>query len=275
MLVCNVKSVSEDWVNCQNGGLAKGRLSRDLICETALKAIDEVGLEEVSMRMLASALGVKASSLYYHFGSRDELMTEVAEFLYRRLGQPPSGDDWAEQVKGTFVQLRDFIQVHPNAAPLLVRDLARSPVAKKRANVLLKLVCRTGMDPVASATLLSNLVALLVGHTLLALWMKEETGATAEVGGGHAGDGDVSRVWVHRLFPADYADLVDSETTPVADEWSSEELATGVGRSTPQRTVEGLAAASVMSSPPAQWPGESVFSSGLDALISGFALNRD
>ena len=109
---------------------AKGRLTRDLICEAALEAIDEAGLESVSMRMLANALGVKASSLYYHFGSKDQLMTGVAEFLYRKLGRPPGGGDWADQVKGTFVQLRDFIQAHPNAAPLLVRDLACSPVAK-------------------------------------------------------------------------------------------------------------------------------------------------
>ena len=138
-----------------NGG-TQGRLTRDLICEAALGAIDEAGLESVSMRMLAGSLGVKASSLYHHFGSKDELMTGVAEFLYRKLGRPPDGGDWADQVKGTFVQLRDFIQAHPNAAPLLVRDLACSPVAEKRASVLLRIVCRAGVDPITSASLVAT-----------------------------------------------------------------------------------------------------------------------
>ena len=117
----------------RDGKVGEGRepLNRDRICEAALEVIDEVGLESVSMRILASALGVKAGSLYYYYESKDELMAGVAEFLYRKLGRPPSGGDWGDQMKGTFVQLRDFIETHPNATPLLVRDLAYSPVAKK------------------------------------------------------------------------------------------------------------------------------------------------
>jgi len=157
-------------VNGADGVVTRVRLSRELICETALEAIDEVGLEAVSMRMLAGALGVKASSLYHHFTSKDELMEGVAQFMYQKLGQPPEGADWVDQVKGTLMHARHFVQVHPNAAPLLVRDLARASSTRNQAGTLLPLVGGAGADPVAGAGLLSNLVALLVGHSYLSLW---------------------------------------------------------------------------------------------------------
>ena len=96
-----------------NGLGVKERLTRDRICEVALEAIDEAGLESLSMRMLASALGVKASSLYYHFENKEGLLTGVAENLYRKLARPPSGGDWAEQAKGTFIQLWGFVASSP------------------------------------------------------------------------------------------------------------------------------------------------------------------
>jgi TetR/AcrR family transcriptional regulator, tetracycline repressor protein len=264
---------SEDGVHNGDGGIVKMRLSRDLICEAALEAIDEVGLEAVSMRMVAGSLGVKASSLYHHFKSRDELMTGVAEFLYRQLGQPPSGEGWADQVKGTFGQLRDFMQVHPNAAPLLVRDLARSSVANKRANVLLGLVCRAGVDHATSADLLSNLVALLVGHTLLALWVQEETSGGAD--GPYGESNDISGVWARKLFPEEAPDLSDSEISPLADCWSGEPLRAGACVSTLKRTVAGSVVASVGCGSSEQPSADSAFSAGLDALVSGFASNGD
>jgi AcrR family transcriptional regulator len=224
-----------DSGNGGNGGAVKGRLSRDRICEAAIEAIDEVGLEAVSMRMLAETLGVKASSLYYHFASKDELMSGVAEYLYRELGQPPSGESWADKVKGTFIQLRDFIQMHPNAAPLLIRDLARSSVARQRAGVLLRLVGEEGIDSETSVHLLRNLVALLVGHTLLDLWLAEETGNTLE--GGPA-EGDAEDAWVRDLWEPGRAGFFDDE---------------------PQPNEDGDA------------DGHGAYEVGLDALISGFA----
>jgi AcrR family transcriptional regulator len=178
-------------VEPQNGGPAKGPLSRDLICRTAIEVIDEVGLDAVSMRMLAGALGVKASSLYYHFGSKEELLAGVAEFLYGELGQVPSAEDWADQVKGTFLQLRDFIRVHPHAAPLLLRDLARSSIPRQRTEVQLRLARRAGMSTETTAHLLSNLVALLVGHSLLELWADEESDDRADGSDGAEREGEL------------------------------------------------------------------------------------
>ncbi len=234
-----VKSSCEEGWGTVDNGRVKEPLSRDRICEVALEAIDESGIESVSMRMLAGSLGVKASSLYYHFESKDDLMMGVAEFLYRELGRPPSDGDWADQLKGTFIQLQDFVQMHPNAAPLLVRGLADSPIAKRRADALLRTICRGGLDPASSATLISNLVALLVGHSLLAVWVEQETETSSGDGYGDGHDPRDRRVWINRLF------------RPEASE------SDGLDKAAPLPSVD--------------LPSDGVFLAGLDALIRGFA----
>lgn len=225
----------------QNGNRAKGRLTRNLICEAALDVIDQSGLEGFSMRSLAGRLGVKASSLYYHFASKEELLTGVAEFLFRKLGRLPDGDHWTDRVKGTFVQLHGFVQAHPNAAPLLLRDLPYSAVAKKRANVLLRIVEHAGLDPITSSCLVSNLVALLVGHTLLAAWIEKEVGSSVtfedQEGGGRVAG------WVHKVVPVEPSDQAGSDSLdPTA------------------RTKVG----------PEYLLSDASYLAGLDALITGF-----
>jgi TetR/AcrR family tetracycline transcriptional repressor len=53
-------------------------LDRDRIVQTALRLLDEVGLEALSLRRLASDLDVHASALYWHFRNKQELLDEMA-----------------------------------------------------------------------------------------------------------------------------------------------------------------------------------------------------
>ncbi|HUX14300.1 MAG TPA: helix-turn-helix domain-containing protein [Spirochaetia bacterium] len=51
--------------------------NRDAIFRTALRLFSGHGYENVSMRQIASAVGIKASSIYNHFSSKAELLDEV------------------------------------------------------------------------------------------------------------------------------------------------------------------------------------------------------
>jgi TetR/AcrR family tetracycline transcriptional repressor len=53
-------------------------LNRDRIVQSALRLLDEVGLEALSLRRLASDLDVHASALYWHFRNKQELLDEMA-----------------------------------------------------------------------------------------------------------------------------------------------------------------------------------------------------
>ncbi|MEU9107068.1 TetR/AcrR family transcriptional regulator [Streptomyces xanthophaeus] len=63
----------------------KPLLSRALIVEAARALVDAEGLEAVSTRRLAAALGVSGPSLYNHFRTKDEILDAVADSVSERV----------------------------------------------------------------------------------------------------------------------------------------------------------------------------------------------
>ena len=57
---------------------ARAPLSRDVVLTAAVALADERGLEGVSMRHLADALGVVPMALYKHVANQDDLHRRIA-----------------------------------------------------------------------------------------------------------------------------------------------------------------------------------------------------
>ncbi|MET9069093.1 TetR/AcrR family transcriptional regulator [Streptosporangium sandarakinum] len=59
--------------------------TRTRIQETALRLFTEQGYEATSLREIAEALGVTKAALYYHFKSKEEIVTSLVEDRIRTL----------------------------------------------------------------------------------------------------------------------------------------------------------------------------------------------
>src|SRR5580700_1050691 len=53
-------------------------LDRERVVRTALRLLDKVGLDGLTLRKLASELHVQAPALYWHFKNKQELLDEMA-----------------------------------------------------------------------------------------------------------------------------------------------------------------------------------------------------
>ena len=60
-------------------------LDRAVVVTAALAILNDVGLEGLSLRRLATVLGVKAPALYWHFKDKQELLDEVATAMLGEL----------------------------------------------------------------------------------------------------------------------------------------------------------------------------------------------
>lgn len=58
---------------------AKADATRDRILREAARLFRDQGYAAVSLRGLAAAAGMKAGSLYYHFGSKEEIVAEILD----------------------------------------------------------------------------------------------------------------------------------------------------------------------------------------------------
>ncbi|MFF4455434.1 TetR/AcrR family transcriptional regulator [Streptomyces goshikiensis] len=150
---------------CRMARPRKPLLSRDLIVEAAGTLVDAEGLEAVSTRRLAAALGVSGPSLYNHFRTMDEILDAVADAVSARvdLSMFDEGDgrgwraalhDWAHSYRGA-------LSDHPNIVPVLARGPGRRPAALRVADAVFGAMTAAGWPP-AQATRIGALMRYFI-----------------------------------------------------------------------------------------------------------------
>ena len=88
-------------------------LTRARIVDAAAAVADEAGLEGVSMRSVGRKLGVEAMSLYHHIGSKDELLDELADWVFARYRSPAPDAGWRDGIRDRTVSVRETLTAHP------------------------------------------------------------------------------------------------------------------------------------------------------------------
>jgi AcrR family transcriptional regulator len=57
------------------------KVNRDMVARAGLKLLNEVGLEQLTLRLLAKELNIQAPTVYWHFKSKEELIDEMATMV--------------------------------------------------------------------------------------------------------------------------------------------------------------------------------------------------
>ncbi|MBL1081348.1 TetR/AcrR family transcriptional regulator C-terminal domain-containing protein [Streptomyces actinomycinicus] len=76
-------------------------LDRRRVTDTALRLLNEVGLDGLTLRAIAKELDVKAPALYWHFKDKQALLDEMATEMYRRMVTGTAldpADTWRERL---------------------------------------------------------------------------------------------------------------------------------------------------------------------------------
>lgn len=105
---------------------SKPLISRKNAAEAALEVIDEHGLEELSLALVAKKLGVRPPSLYHHFKDKSELLQEVARIMLLKMpAASTTNRSFEDEIIARCVATRQTLLQHPNAAPLILRYFPR------------------------------------------------------------------------------------------------------------------------------------------------------
>jgi len=83
-------------------GKAKGEepLSEQRVVQAAMQVIQRSSVEALTMRAVASELGVSAMALYYHVSNKETLIDRVQDAVLSQLPlPPPQGSQWDVQLK--------------------------------------------------------------------------------------------------------------------------------------------------------------------------------
>ncbi|MBP2475138.1 AcrR family transcriptional regulator [Crossiella equi] len=97
----------------------RGRLNRELVLAKAIELMDAAGLDGLTIRALAAALGARPMAIYTYFAGKDELLVAAYEELVSRLPLPVV-EDGVEGLKRHLRERRAQMLAHPCALQLLV-----------------------------------------------------------------------------------------------------------------------------------------------------------
>lgn len=134
------------------------KLTPEQITHAATELVEKNGAEHLSMRTLAEALGVRASSLYRHVENRDTLLRAIGDqaalTLRGKLQQAAQDSDPALALRQSAHAYLTYARTHPHLyALLLTKDSDLPPAqvqasaAKQLWNTLLHLIGQVSGNP--------------------------------------------------------------------------------------------------------------------------------
>ena len=104
------------------------RLSRDRVLRAAVDYADRHGLDAVSMRNLATELGVVPMALYKHVADKEELLDGMADLVLTELPPMSTDADWRLRIRDRILQARELLLQHPWLRRVLETRTRQTPV---------------------------------------------------------------------------------------------------------------------------------------------------
>lgn len=140
------------------------RYRRNDIIERAVGILDAYGLPDLSMRRIASELGLQPSALYHHFANKQELLAAVADELLER-GDRDTGDGpWDERVVALSHELRDAMLAYRDGAELIATMHAYGLGARRPADRLTDAIGEGGHDEAFARIAAMTVLHFVFGH---------------------------------------------------------------------------------------------------------------
>jgi AcrR family transcriptional regulator len=103
----------------QGPAASEAALSKQRVVAEAMRLADREGVDGLSMRRLAGALGAGAMSLYHYVANKDELLDAMIDVVFEEIELPPEGTDWQAAMRRRSVSARDVLARHPWAISLM------------------------------------------------------------------------------------------------------------------------------------------------------------
>ena len=127
---------------------------------------DDRGLEALTMRGLARALGVEPMSLYHYAASRDEIVEAMVGLVVEQFELPSRRDDWKAAVRASLISAHRVLRRHPWACNPLMSARGVQPARLRHIDALLGRLTDAGLPPGLADLTYHALDSHLLGSTL-------------------------------------------------------------------------------------------------------------
>lgn len=146
-------------------------VSRERALEVARALADADGIETLTMRRLAEALGVEAMSLYHHVPNKDAILDGMVDLVFAEIPLPSVSDDWQTAMRKRAAAVRAVLLRHRWALPLMESRTTPGPATLQHHDAVIGCLRAGGLSLVLTAHAYAVLDSYIYGfvHTELNL----------------------------------------------------------------------------------------------------------
>lgn len=156
-------------------------LTLEAVVEAAATVLERDGVEGLTMRAVAAALGVQAPALYWHVPSKEALQVALYDHLMSGLAFTPVGDDWREDLRRLAQTLRAQLLSRRDLARLVPHGFFTGPNSLAHTETALGVLIGAGLAP------RNAFYALAAGFTYVVSWCLGEADLRARPPGDRPG----------------------------------------------------------------------------------------
>jgi AcrR family transcriptional regulator len=142
-------------------------LTQDQIASAALTVIDRDGLGGLSMRAVATELGMGTMSLYRYVSDRDELEAWVVELVLVAVELDVPSKSWTKTVTLLAERARRAIGEHPAVVPLLLTRRHTAPSSVRWGEAVLRALGEAGFEGKERAIAFRTILGYVLGAVQL------------------------------------------------------------------------------------------------------------
>ena len=155
-------------------------LSRDRILATAVDIADERGVGAVTMREVASRLGVEAMSLYNHVANKDDILDGMTDLVAKQFDLPEDVAHWREAMRRRAVSAHEVFGRHPWAPMLFDSRESSGPARLHYFDWVLGKLMTAGFSVDGAARAFSLLDSYIYGFGIQQFNFSADSGVSTE-----------------------------------------------------------------------------------------------
>lgn len=141
----------------------RARFTTDEIAAAALRIVDHSGVNALSMRSLAAALGTGPMTLYNYVADKQGLEELVVAAIVAGVRLPEPTDDWQQDAHAIASAMWRGIRAHPAAIPLVLTRRMSSSTGFASADALIAALTRAGLSDRDRLAAFHALLGLVTG----------------------------------------------------------------------------------------------------------------
>lgn len=159
-------------------------LSRQRVLQAAIRLADQGGIESLTMRKLAQALGVEAMSLYNHVANKGDLVDGMADLVVSEIELRSTTEEWDVAIRKCAISAHEAFLRHPWACSLVMSPSSTRTAPTRRLRYMEWLLGRlreAGFSPELTYHAYHAVDSHILGFTL---WQLGHSATAKDLGGG-------------------------------------------------------------------------------------------